>query len=89
MTIPTNVSAKLEELTALCEKYPLKIPLLECAKFMGIDKDSLRACLERGSCPFGIGWIQKNANNRAFFIPTTTFWLWYTQGVGFKEEPRL
>lgn len=85
MTTPKPVMDKLTELNQLCEKFPLKIPLIDCASFLGMEAESLRACLERGSCPFGLGWIKKNAHNRAFYIPTPTFYLWYTQCAGFRE----
>ena len=48
--------------------------------------ESLRAYLEHGSCPFGLGWLKKNAHNRAFYIPTLTFYLWVTQAAGFRKE---
>ena len=73
MTTPTIITAKLSELELLCKKYPQKIPIDECAAFLGMAGESLRACLEHGSCPFGLGWLKKNAHNRAFFIPTLTF----------------
>ena len=81
----TIITAKLSELEQLCEKYPQKIPIEECAAFLGMAGESLRACLEHGSCPFGLGWLKKNAHNRAFYIPTLTFYLWVTQAAGFKE----
>ena len=89
MAVPTIITTKLVELDRLCEKYPRKIPVRECAAFLGLEDESLRACLERGSCPFGLGWIKKNAQNRAFFIPTLTFYLWVTQSAGFREEARV
>ena len=85
MTTPIAITAKLSELERLCEKYPQKIPIDECAAFLGMAGESLRACLEHGSCPFGLGWLKKNAHNRAFFIATLTFYLWVTQAAGFKE----
>lgn len=51
MTIPTIITAKLDELEQLCEKYPQKIPIEECAAFFGMAGESLRACLEHGSYP--------------------------------------
>lgn len=86
MTVPTTITTKLAELEQLCEKYPQKIPIEECAAFLGMAGESLRACLEHGSCPFGLGWLKKNAHNRAFYIPTLTFYLWVTQAAGFRKE---
>ena len=45
MTVPTTITAKLSELERLCEKYPQKIPIEECAAFLGMAVESLRACL--------------------------------------------
>ncbi|MEE0389528.1 MAG: hypothetical protein UDM04_06105 [Agathobaculum sp.] len=89
MTVPTTITTKLDELEQLCEKYPSKIPIEECAAFLGMAGESLRACLEHGSCPFGLGWLKKNAHNRAFYIPTLTFYLWVTQSAGFREGVRV
>ena len=66
MAVPTIITTKLAELEQLCEKYPSKIPIEDCAAFLGMSGESLRACLEHGSCPFGLGWLKKNAHNRAF-----------------------
>ena len=77
MAVPTTIITKLDELEQLCE---------ECAAFLGMAGESLRACLEHGSCPFGLGWLKKNAHNRAFYIPTLTFYLWVTQSAGFKNN---
>ena len=84
MTVPTTITSKLDELNRLCEKYPQKIPIEECAAFLGLA--SLRASVEHGNCPFGLGWLKKNSMNRAFFVPTLTFYLWVTQSAGFREE---
>ena len=59
MTVPTTITSKLDELEQLCEKYPSKIPVRECAAFLGLEDESLRHCLEHGNCPFGLGWIKK------------------------------
>ena len=47
------------------------------AAFLGMDADSLRASIEHGGCPFGLGWQKDIRGNRAFKIPTATFYLWY------------
>lgn len=88
MAVPTTITAKLDELEQLCEKYPSKIPIEECAAFLGMAPASLRASVEHGNCPFGLRWLKKNSMNRAFFVPTLTFYLWVTQGSGFREEMR-
>lgn len=58
MAVPTIITTKLAKLEQLCEKYPQKIPIEECAAFLGMAGESLRACLEHGSCPFGLGWLR-------------------------------
>lgn len=78
-SIPAPIGEKLDELHSLIDKYPLKIPITECAKFLEMDGDSLRACIENGNCPFGLGWLKNIRGNRAFHIPTATFYWWYTQ----------
>ena len=45
MAVPTIIATKLAELEQLCEKYPTKIPIEECAAFLGMAGESLRACL--------------------------------------------
>lgn len=84
LAIPKPVSDKLDELNELIERNPLYIPLIEAARFLGMDDDGLRASIEHGACPFGLGWKKDIRGNRAFKIPTATFYLWYTQGGPFR-----
>lgn len=85
MGIPAPIQDQLEKLDKLVEEYPLKIPVNACAAFLGMNNESLRACLEYGACPFGLGWIKNNAQNRAFYIPTLTFYLWVTQSATVRK----
>ena len=80
MTIktPACVHEKMAELEELCNKYPERIPIHACAKFLGMTGDSLRAMIETRRCPFALGWIRQDAANRTFCIPTATFFFWYT-----------
>ena len=82
ITIPSPVQDRLDELQALCEKYPYDIPVIECAKFLNMDKDSLRRVIETGNCRFALGFSNGVNRNRFFKIPTGAFYLWYTMGVG-------
>lgn len=82
---PSFLTAKIDELNALCEAHPEKLTVKDAAKFLGVHHDSLRASIEYGNCPFGLSWLKENAGNRGFFIPTVTFWLWYTQGAGYRR----
>ena len=40
MAVPTIITTKLAELEQLCEKYPTKIPIEECAAFLGMAGES-------------------------------------------------
>jgi len=81
MKIPKPITDKLAELDQLVEKNPQYIPLTTCATFLGAKSDGLRMAIESGRCPFGICWKCVGAANRAFKIPTVTFYMWYTQGA--------
>ncbi len=59
MTTPTIITAKLAELEQLCEKYPSKIPIEECAAFLVWRLQACRASVEHGNCPFGLGGSRK------------------------------
>lgn len=79
--IPSIVMDNIRKLNELIEKFPQFIPLPECATFLGMDRDGLRRAIETKSIPFGIAWKKSNASNRSFKIPSTQFYLWYTQGL--------
>ena len=85
ITIPLSITQGLDKLNDLVVKHPQYIPLPEVASFLGADKDGLRAMIERGLCPFGIGWQKVGATRLAVKIPTVTFYLWYTQSACFKN----
>lgn len=76
--IPKPIEENMAKLNELVEKYPLNLPLPVVAEFMATDADCLRAALDAGTCPFGYGWKRVGASVRAYKIPTTTFWFWYT-----------
>ena len=84
LAIPRPVEDKLNELNELIGRNPSYIPLTEAALFLGMNADGLRASIEHGGCPFGLGWKKDVRGNRAFKIPTATFYLWYTQGGPFR-----
>lgn len=85
LAIPKFLPEKIDELNALCEQNPIKLSVSAAADFLGLDKDSLRAAIECGNCPFGLGWQKEGKGNRGFFIPTVTFWLWFMQGAGYRR----
>lgn len=84
LEVPAPVADKLNELQKICNEYPLKIPLTKVAEFLGVSVDGLRSSIEKGQLPFGIGWQKNIHGNRAFCIPTVTFYLWYTQSAAFR-----
>lgn len=84
MEIPPSIINSYQALYDLCMKYPLKIPLTEAAKYMGMDKEGLRSSIEDGRCSFGLCVRKTPYSNRAFDIPTIAFYSWVTQGAIFK-----
>lgn len=85
LSIPKPVLSKLNELEQLCNTYPLKIPLVKVAEFLGADDEGLRSAAEKGQLPFGFAWQKELKTTRAFCIPTVTLYLWYTQSAAFKQ----
>lgn len=85
-TIPKSVRDSTEELKALTEKYPIYLPLPVVAKFMGMNAEGLRCAIEQGRAPFGISWQKDAHGNKAFKIPTVTFFYWYTQINPFEQQ---
>ena len=82
--IPEPIASKLEELDTIVENHPLYIPIPLLSKFLGVTPDGLRASMEHGQCPFGFAWQQ--GANRGFKVPTTPFYLWFTQGGSFRYQ---
>ena len=85
LAIPQAVTDKLGELQTLVSAHPLYIPVPEAAAFLGMDPASLRASIDSGNCPFALGWQKDIKGYRAYKIPTVPFYLWITQGVGFRR----
>ncbi len=85
LTPPALVSARLDALDALVERHPVFIPVADVATLMGMDPTSLRASIDIGNCPFGLGWQKDIKGYKAYKIPTVPFYLWFTQGVGFRN----
>ena len=95
MSLPKMIEDKLSELDRLCEANPNYIPLPEAAKFLGVNPDGLRYGIEQGTIDFGLCWSKPRVyrkgkrqikvetgekGNRAFKIPTVTFYIWVTRG---------
>lgn len=69
--VPEGIANQLDELTALCNRYPRKVPLGEVAKLLGIDRASLEAMVMAQRCPFGMGWLREAATNRTSYRPSS------------------
>ncbi len=80
LQIPTVLQSRLSELNRLVQEHPQDIPLPEVARFLNVDKEGLRRCIETGKCPFGISWQKSINGNRAFKIPSLTFYMWALAG---------
>lgn len=85
LRLPEESEAKVHELRDLCKQHPVYIPLPKVAAFLETDAESLRCSIEQGKCPFGLSWHKDSKGNRAFKIPSATFFLWYTQGYGYRD----
>ena len=86
ISTPAQVTGKISELNQITKDYPLSIPISVIAKFLDCDGSSVRAYLGSSPCPFGMAWQKSGKANRAFKIPTAKFYLWYTNGIIFREE---
>lgn len=75
--INENVKRKLVELEKVADQYPEEIPVQVVCSLLGIGLVGLRACMANGKCPFALCWKQDGKKNRAFFIATVPFYLWY------------
>lgn len=69
---------RLEELKALCEEYPVCIPVRAAAKFLGVAEDCLRASIDQGRAPFGFSWCL--GERKGYKISTLAFASWHTKG---------
>ena len=84
MKLPKSIANYYERLYALCEEYPLKIPLEKAAELLGMDKEGLRSAIEQGRCQFGLCVKKSIHGNRAFTINTFAFYSWVTNGTAFR-----
>lgn len=85
LSVPQPVADRLNALEDLVSRHPLYIPITDVANLLGMDPASLRASIDVGNCPFGLGWQKDIKGYKAYKVPTVPFYLWYTQGVGFKN----
>ena len=79
LEMPPSVAAKKEELDRICGEHPDYIPIPVLAKFLKANPEGLRFSIEKGQCSWGIAWQKRPGGNKAFKVPTATFWAWYWQ----------
>ena len=86
--LPTPIQTKLDELYALVDRYPIKMPMTVVAEFLDMNESGLMTALTRGSAPFGFGYQKTDGGNRVAVIPTATFYFWYTnqRGINFRTQ---
>lgn len=75
--LPEEIQSSVDKLVELVRKYPVNIPIPEVIKLLGVDGNGLRTMLERGTCPFGLGWRKPGKERMGGSIPTATFYFWY------------
>lgn len=76
------IKKQLEELEKIVQEHPLKIPLRVAAEFLGMNEEGLKMALMRGNAPFGFAYQKSDGGYRVPVIPTTTFYLWYSNTTG-------
>lgn len=88
LSMPAVLENQFEKLNELVSEYPEFIPVPVLAKFLHANAEGLRYSMENGQCPFGLAWQKSIRGNKAFKVPSLTFYLWYTQcaGVRFRQE---
>ena len=69
----------IEELKALCEKYPVYIPIRAAASFLRVSEAGLRCSIDQGRCRFGFSW--RLGERSGYKIPTMTFAAWLTNST--------
>ena len=82
MNLPKPILDKLSELERIIEENPHYIPIPVAAKFLAVNAEGLRNSIETGRCTFGFGWQKYGRGNKAFKIPTATFYFWYLNTSG-------
>ena len=79
--MPDAIKERLAELKALCEKYPVEIPLDEVARYLHIKPESLRYSIMQGTCGFSaLAWKRPGGKTSAYSIQTLPFYLSQVNG---------
>lgn len=76
------IKNRLKELENLIQEYPINIPIVKLAKFLGMNEEGLKAAAMRGNLPFGFGYQKDDGGYRVFVIPSVTFYCWFTNTSG-------
>ena len=76
------IKEQLKLLDELVVKYPIKLPLVEVAKFLDMNEEGLKAALMNGSVPFGFAYQKVEKGNRVNVIPTAKFYFWFNNMNG-------
>jgi hypothetical protein len=71
----------MEHLIKLYKEHPKRLPLKIASEMLGMNDEGLKAYIQSGKCPFGLGYQLTTKGNRVSVIPTLTFLMWYTQGA--------
>lgn len=76
------IKERLGLLSQIVKEHPVKIPLRVAAEFLGMNEEALKSALMRGNAPFGFAYQLKDGGYRVPIIPTTLFYLWFTNTTG-------
>lgn len=77
-----SIREMLARLSEIVKEHPVKIPLRVAADFLEMNEEALKSALMRGNAPFGFAYQLKDGGYRVPIIPTTLFYLWYTNTTG-------
>ena len=77
-----SIKEMLMRLSEIVKEHPVKIPLRVAAEFLGMNEEALKSALMRGNAPFGFAYQLKDGGYRVPIIPTTLFYLWFTNTTG-------
>ena len=82
VTMPAALQERMETLQALCERYPIKIPVAEIARYYDTTPDTIGVMIKSGRCPFAVGFTREAKGRNTFLVSTMAFWLWETNHQG-------
>lgn len=83
--LPGVIKKRIEQLTALVTKFPMTIPVIQCAKYLNISDEGLRSAIRLKQIPGAIYWKQPGKQNYAYKIETLKFYFWQLDAVSSKK----